>query len=100
MPLRPCLDCGTLSPNSRCPKHQGAATSTSWNGTRDRTAQARFRKAVMTHAGAQCQALEHGRRCSVTRNLQAHHTQPGNHDPATGVALCQAHHRKYDKHAR
>lgn len=98
MPLRPCLTCGTLSPRSRCQAH--STGNTSWNGTRDRTAQRRFRQAVMQNAGHQCQATTNGQRCHGTTNLQAHHLQPGDHNPTTGVALCRYHHRLLDPHAR
>lgn len=98
MPLRPCLDCGALSTASRCPTH--STGDTSWNGTRDRSTQRRFAQVVMSMAGHRCQAVVSGERCPVSTGMQAHHTQPGNNDPATGVALCRAHHRFVDRSAR
>jgi len=97
MTLRPCLTCGALSPGSRCPSHN---SGTSWNGTRDRAAQQRFRDALLERAGHQCEYVVAGQRCPVTRDLQAHHTQPGNPDPSLGRLLCRTHHRAVDRHAR
>lgn len=97
-PVRPCLDCGTLSPHSRCPAH---STGDSWNGTRDRAAQRRFRNAVLARDAHRCRyRLENGARCPATRNLQAHHLTPGTWDPAHGITLCREHHRAIDRHAR
>jgi hypothetical protein len=48
---------------------------------------------VLANAGHQCQMIENGHRCTTTHPLEAHHTLPGNDDPATGVALCGEHHR-------
>ena len=87
----------------RCAKHQlQGAGNTSWGSSRDRGAQARFRRAVLKAAGHRCQAIENGERCPVTgaENLHAHHTQPGNDDPATGAALCERHDLMIDPHAR
>jgi hypothetical protein len=44
--------------------------------------------------------LPHNAPCASVTGLQAHHTKPGNDDPATGVALCQACHRRHDPYAR
>jgi hypothetical protein len=67
-----------------------------WSANRNRAAQARFRRHVLANAGHCCQYQG----CAVTTELQAHHTQPGNHDPETGLALCRAHHKLIDPHAR
>lgn len=88
--------CPNLQP---CSTHSGTG-NTSWGNRRDRGTQARFRRAVLTAAGGQCQAVENGRRCPQTTDLHAHHTESGNDDPATGVALCRPHHRAIDRHAR
>lgn len=82
------------------PPLQPRNPSGAWSANRDRTEQARFRRAVLTNAGHQCQHVEHGHRCPTTNPLQAHHTHPGNNDPATGLALCHAHHKQLDPHAR
>lgn len=74
--------------------------NTSWNGRRDRAAQARFRRQVLNGASWRCQYVEYGLRCAATTDLQAHHTQAGNDDPATGIALCRLHHRTVDPYAR
>lgn len=99
MPFRRCLTCGELTRlGSRCEDCSGQA---SWNGTRDRGAQARFRREVLKRDGNQCRALnDEGTRCPARSDLQAHHTAPGSWDPADGVTLCRAHHRAVDKHAR
>jgi hypothetical protein len=67
-----------------------------WSAGRNRAAQARFRTAVLAAAGGCCQYTG----CPVTTGLQAHHTQAGNDDPETGLALCRLHHRMVDPHAR
>lgn len=74
--------------------------NTGWNGKRDRATQARFRRQVLAAAGDRCQYVQDGVRCAATHELQAHHTEPGNDDPVTGVALCRLHHRAVDCHAR
>jgi hypothetical protein len=80
-----------------------------WTARRDRATQARFRTAVLARAGGRCQyvePLDHGLdpvfhlRCSATTDLQAHHSVPGDDDPATGIALCRTHHRAVDPYAR
>lgn len=77
---------------------------TGWGKGHERGTQARFRAAVLANAGHRCQHVEsRGEelwRCPVTTGLQAHHTEPGNDDPSTGLALCRDHHRKVDPHAR
>ena len=72
---------------------------------RNRAAQAKFRAAVLDAAGSppQCAFIgDYGIRCNVTgaTNLVAHHCEPGNPDPATGLALCNKHHRAIDRWAR
>ncbi len=57
----------------------------------------RFRIAVLTRAGWQCQAVdEHGQRCPIKSDLQAHHLtlfrEDPNYDPARAIALCRKHH--------
>jgi predicted restriction endonuclease len=72
-----------------------------WTPTRDRAAQRRFRTRVLANAGHQCQYIDPTwGRCAATTDLHAHHTQPNNQDPNTGLALCRTHHRLIDKHAR
>lgn len=67
-----------------------------WSPNRDRATQARFRRHVLANAGHCCQHQG----CAVTTGLQAHHTQAGNNDPDTGLALCRVHHRAIDPYAR
>jgi len=71
-----------------------------WSEGRDREAQRRFSRAVRARAGGRCEAREDGLRCTATEGLQAHHTDPGNDDPRTGVLLCNRHHRAVDENAR
>lgn len=98
MPFRPCIDCGELTRHgSRCEAH---SDGTSWNGTRDRSKQATFRRQVLARYDNRCAATEHGERCPATTDLQAHHLTPGSWDPADGVPLCREHHRAIDKQAR
>jgi hypothetical protein len=82
--LQPCMDCGAPTTETRCPLHTTA---------RDRSTQRRFARIVLGNAGHRCQYIERGARCTVTTELQAHHTQPGNNDPSVGVALCTPHHQ-------
>lgn len=87
----------------RCTEHQlDGGGNTSWGNRRDRAAQARFRREVGNLFAWQCAAIVDGARCDVREpaQLQAHHTQPGNDDPETGVLLCKEHHRAVDPHAR
>ena len=73
---------------------------------RNRSEQARFRRAVLARAGDRCEyrenVLDPESRCTVTGapDLVAHHCEPGNADPATGMALCRPHHRALDSYAR
>jgi hypothetical protein len=71
-----------------------------WTTHRDRATQARFRAALIQRAGLRCEWTDHSGRCGTTLGLQAHHTQPGNNDPATGLLLCTTHHKAVDPHAR
>jgi predicted restriction endonuclease len=91
--------CGCITPYAQCPKHS-RPKGAHWSRQRDRAAQARFRKRVLFNAGHRCQFVEDGMRCSETAELQAHHTEPGNDLPETGVALCRAHHKVLDRYAR
>lgn len=98
MPQRACLDCGTITDQPRCPIHRG--NHTGWTGNRDRTAQARFRRAVLQRDGNQCvYTTPDGERCTATTQLQAHHVRPG-YTPDAGVTLCRVHHRAIDPKAR
>jgi hypothetical protein len=94
-----CAECGALSDQARCPLHRRGANA-HWSKGRDRTAQDKFRKALIRMYGMRCAAVVDGVRCPVTTGLQAHHTQPGNDDPRTGALLCTEHHRAVDAHAR
>jgi hypothetical protein len=100
MPRRPCLQCGALTTGTYCPVCNPRSAAGHWTANRDRATQARFRRLVLQAAGGRCQYVANGRRCTTTNGLQAHHTQPGNDNPATGIALCRPHHRTIDKHAR
>lgn len=96
-----CNVCGAISTSTRCPEHGGNRQGdTSYNGKRSRATQAAFRNAVLRQAGHQCQGRDAGTRCIVTHGLTAHHTQRGNDDPRTGLALCDRHHKQHDPDAR
>ena len=103
MPARPCLDCGTLSANSRCPTHQRQrgqqrrATSpqahiestTTWQRIRT-LARRRDNGCTAAHLG-DCRG-----------RLEVHHLQaiskggdPYNLDNIT--TLCQHHHRTLER---
>lgn len=72
-----------------------------WSTTRDRATQAGFRAALTKRAHDRCEwVTTDGIRCPTTTRLQAHHTQPGNDDPTTGLLLCTAHHKLVDPYAR
>lgn len=68
---------------------------TGWTPTRNRTAQAHFRAALLNRSGGHC---EHPG-CPATTNLQAHHDRPG-YTPNSGRLLCPQHHHATDPHAR
>lgn len=97
--LKACTVCGALSQESCCPLHRRPVNA-HWSKDRDRAAQARFRRALIRLYGMRCAALVDGVRCPVTTGLQAHHTQPDNDDPRTGVLLCGPHHAAVDSKAR
>ena len=115
MPSNPCIHelpsgrlCGKLSAQSRCPAHRTTAKG-AFRGPnaygRDQASHKRFARAVLKRAGHQCQWVDPrtGVRCLVVRPLQAHHLEPGNDDPAKGVALCagpNGHHQLVDSQAR
>ena len=61
--LRPCLDCGTPSPLSRCPAHQRTTSQRGYGAEHQRE-----RKAALS--GAECE------RCSCTVELQRDHVDP------------------------
>jgi 5-methylcytosine-specific restriction endonuclease McrA len=88
--------CGRITNQPRCPQHTG--NHTGWTPQRDRTAQARFRRALLTRAGHQCEA------CGNTTDLRACHTIPlhrgGTYDPANGQLLCRTCDKATDPHAR
>lgn len=98
--LRSCSRCGGVHPAGTrgCPDSPRTGT---W-GARDTAAHNVFAKAVKQRAGGRCE------RCGAigvpfTHNstgLVAHHTQPGNNDPSTGLGLCPRCHRELDPHAR
>ena len=108
MALRVCPTCSATVQASDYVEHKKqhrrerdrARGSSSWSPGRNRVEQARFRREVLKRAGDQCQALVDGERCTVTEPLFAHHLEPGNDDPAMGVALCRGHHRAVDPKAR
>lgn len=98
---RLCLGrCGRVVAGSYCGKCEPRAKNAHWSKGRDRQAQRRFREVLMARADGRCEFTEDGARCIETRGLQAHHTEPGNDDPATGLLLCRTHHRAVDPHAR
>jgi predicted restriction endonuclease len=96
-----CDKCRAVLPLSERKLHQKTHNPQGhWSPNRDRYAQDKFRRAVMEAAGHRCQYVDNARRCRITDPLQAHHLEPGNDDPSTGVALCIKHHRQVDSHAR
>lgn len=113
-PLKPCAEpgCPELSAKGpRCPEHTAAyevarsRARPSWSPSRNRSAQRKFRQAVLERAGNRCEfILTNGTRCSITGPLFAHHTAPHDgpdgYDPKHGVCLCRFHHREIDSHAR
>ena len=67
-----------------------ATGNTSWNGTRDRATQARFRKALLARDGARCWNCG-----AIDVELQAHHTCD-----TDGRLLCRPCHKEADPNAR
>lgn len=109
--LRSCPNCGrsvkpTLLRQGLCPqclrtypRRFARETTGRWSPDRDGQAQARFRQALRIRAQDRCEYLENGLRCTVTRDLQAHHDRPG-YEAECGRLLCRSHHRAVDPHAR
>jgi hypothetical protein len=106
---RACLDCGaSFTPATplvrRCERHQGNGTG--WSHGRDRTAQARFRTALLERAGGRCEEIDEdtGRRCTETRDLRACHlaalADGGTYSLANGKLRCKRHDRATDSRAR
>lgn len=74
------------------------ADAKGWSN-RSANAQGRFSYAVRKRV-RDASGYLHCERCGRTGPLDAHHTQPGNDDPSTGVLLCSRCHCIVDKHAR
>lgn len=96
MPLKPCLDCGRLSPHSRCERHGGNTRITPGRGTGWQATA--FRQAVLDQAGHRCEFVNaQGARCTAMMGLEAHHVRDlrdgGSNDPANGRCLCRRHHK-------
>lgn len=75
------------------PPRKPRTGNTSWNGTRDRATQARFRKAIIARDGFKC--WECGKLPTPADPLQAHHVTA-----TDGRLLCREHHKEADDHAR
>lgn len=115
-PVRPCLGCGELQADTRCPRCRAplerarqvrraeAEPWQAWYGTPAfRAARAR----CLERAGHQCERLElDGKRCLVKRELEAHHVVPARLAPALFfeddnlLALCRAHHAEAERELR
>jgi hypothetical protein len=80
------------------PRKEGPHTG--WSPTRDRSAQRRFRQALVERSGGRCEYVDMttGLRC-LTIGAQAHHDRPG-YGPDCGRFLCRYHHKVEDPHAR
>jgi predicted restriction endonuclease len=84
------------------PKAKGASkNATSWNGSRDRAAQARFRRIVLRRDNYTCRRC--GRQDPTGKTFEAHHVSAG-YSVECGLTLCDADHggchREVDGHAR
>jgi predicted restriction endonuclease len=108
---RSCVTCGQPTSTGRhCPRHQPPLIpdATSWNQQRSKRNQYAFRLAVLYRDQYRCRCRgqrdgcdrPHADPCGAVRDLHAHHTQPGNDDPSTGLTLCRACHRAVDSKAR
>jgi hypothetical protein len=73
---------------SWCGEHWPARANNQWGHNQA------FRAAVLAKDGYRCTHQGPHGRCTEERieKLQAHHTQPGNEDPSTGLTLCRVHH--------
>lgn len=92
--LKACILCGAWIAEhgpAKCRRCAPAPTgNTSWNGTRDRAEQRRFRRMLIDRDGLRC------RGCGATGvPLQAHHDTP-----TDGRLLCDDCHTTADPHAR
>lgn len=74
------------------------AGTTGWSG-RSANAHGRFAYHVRKRVKATLGYLA-CENCGRVGKLDAHHTVPGNDDPATGVLLCVRCHMAVDSHAR
>lgn len=82
MSSRPCLDCGALSSESRCPRHRRSTFNYKLRGSGGRAAT--FRRRALAKTDGACAV------CGSRDRVQAHHVGPS--DENGGVALCRAHH--------
>lgn len=97
-----CTICGAPSSSRRCAVHGGSHTG--YSPDRDRSAQARFREALMARAGGRCEEHDGVERCTATTDLRACHLVPlsegGDYDIANGKLRCAPHDRATDSRAR
>lgn len=93
-----CPKCGKRSRTRYCPAHTPAKRSHAWSRNRDRSAQARFRKAVLERDGYRCVV------CGSTTDLRAAHVRPlrdgGGYELSNGRTLCKEHDKASDPYAR
>ena len=100
-----CTVCGVISDMTRCPRHRTEVyrPDSPWKWQRDRSAQKRFRRAVLKRDGyacTHCGASEDLRACHV---IALHLLDAGDsrrYDPNNGTTLCGTCDRATDRYAR
>jgi 5-methylcytosine-specific restriction endonuclease McrA len=89
--------CGIPSPNRRCPRHTKPRNAPR-SPNRDRTLQARMRRAVLQRDGWRCMD------CGSTHDLRCCHITPlsqgGSYAPENGITRCGPCDRRTDPYAR
>jgi 5-methylcytosine-specific restriction protein A len=98
--LYTCATCGTPSPSPYgCSQHHRPPSPQGHRSPdRDRSAQRRFRKAVLERDGGVC------RGCGSDEDLRACHIVPlaegGSYEPSNGITRCRSCDRATDPYAR
>jgi hypothetical protein len=98
--LKPCTECGTLSPESRCPDHAYKRVETRRNRTYTQAHHAQpmawRRLSRWLRAMTACEV------CGTTKRLHVHHDRPnlGTYDRSGLRVLCARHHAMRDAEQR
>lgn len=86
-----------VGPEGVCALGHGRPNNATWTNGRDRSKQHHFRLAVLNRDNNTCRRCGH--HDPTTKQLVAHHVQPG-YDKNAGLTLCHNCHATIDKNAR